>query len=55
LVEPRALSRPAALAGLVGGDLETIYDLLKADFWSLLRKCRMLAQPLDQKLFFPVH
>jgi hypothetical protein len=27
----------------VGGDLETICDLLEADFWSLLGECRMLA------------
>jgi hypothetical protein len=42
-------------ASLVGGDLETICDLLEADLWSLLRKCRMLAQTLDEKLLFPVH
>src|SRR6266849_1004416 len=42
-------------ANLLGGDLETICDLLKADIWSLLRKCGMLAQPLDEKLLLPVH
>jgi hypothetical protein len=39
----------------VGGDLKTIRDLLEADLWPLLRKCRMLAQPLDKKPFLPVH
>src|ERR1700686_1270343 len=39
----------------IRGDLETIRDLLETDLWSLLRKRRMLAQPLDEKLFFPIH
>jgi hypothetical protein len=67
-VEPRTLSWPEALDGQADGDyfiktnarqisggLETIRDLLEADLWSLCRKCRMLAQSLDEKLFFPVH
>jgi hypothetical protein len=39
----------------IRGDLETIRDLLQTDLWSLLRKRRMLTQPLDQKLFFLIH
>ena len=30
-------------------------DLLQADLRSLFRKCGMLAQTLDEKLFVPVH
>src|SRR6202140_2733828 len=39
----------------IRGDLETIRDLLQTDLWSLLRKRGMLAQSLDEKLFFAIH
>jgi hypothetical protein len=39
----------------VGRDLQTIGDLLEANLWSLLRECRMFAQRLDQKPFFPIY
>jgi hypothetical protein len=42
-------------ADKIGGDLQTVRNLLEADVWPLLRECRMLAQSLDEKLFFRVH
>jgi hypothetical protein len=42
-------------AGKIGGDLQTIRNLLEADLRPPLGKCRMLAQSLDEELFFRVH
>ena len=39
----------------LGGNLETVFDLLQADFGSLLGERRMLAQAFDQELLLLIH
>ena len=41
-------------AGLARGHREAVFNLLEADIRPLLGERRMLAQPLDQELFFPI-